>query len=54
MKLGPRRRRSQSASARGGKEVSGDAADGKGAPHAMCATLKDKVNEELLAFIKAA
>jgi non-heme chloroperoxidase len=25
----------------------------KGAPHGMCTTLKDKVNEELLAFIKA-
>jgi non-heme chloroperoxidase len=25
----------------------------KGAPHGMCATLKDKVNEELLAFCKA-
>ena len=24
----------------------------KGAPHGMCTTLKDKVNEELLAFIK--
>jgi non-heme chloroperoxidase len=24
-----------------------------GAPHGMCTTLKDKVNEELLAFIKA-
>src|ERR1700737_3224425 len=25
----------------------------KGAPHGMCTTLKDKVNEELLAFIKS-
>jgi non-heme chloroperoxidase len=25
----------------------------KGAPHGMCTTLKDKVNEELLAFCKA-
>jgi non-heme chloroperoxidase len=25
----------------------------KGAPHSMCTTLKAKVNEELLAFIKA-
>jgi non-heme chloroperoxidase len=25
----------------------------KGAPHGMCTTLKDRVNEELLAFIKA-
>ena len=25
----------------------------KGAPHGMCTTLKDKVNDELLAFIKA-
>ena len=25
----------------------------KGAPHGMCTTLKDKVNEDLLAFIKA-
>jgi non-heme chloroperoxidase len=25
----------------------------KGAPHGMCTTLKDQVNEELLAFIKA-
>jgi non-heme chloroperoxidase len=25
----------------------------KGAPHGMCTTHKDKVNEELLAFIKA-
>jgi non-heme chloroperoxidase len=25
----------------------------KGAPHGMCTTLKDKVNEELLSFIKA-
>jgi non-heme chloroperoxidase len=24
----------------------------KGAPHGMCTTLKDKVNEDLLAFIK--
>ena len=24
-----------------------------GAPHGMCTTLKDRVNEELLAFIKA-
>ena len=24
----------------------------KGAPHGMCTTLKDKVNEELLAFIR--
>jgi non-heme chloroperoxidase len=24
----------------------------KGAPHGMCTTLKDKVNEELLAFFK--
>ena len=24
----------------------------KGAPHGMCTTLKDQVNEELLAFIK--
>ena len=24
-----------------------------GAPHGMCSTLKDKVNEELLAFFKA-
>jgi non-heme chloroperoxidase len=24
-----------------------------GAPHGMCTTLKDKVNEDLLAFIKA-
>ena len=24
----------------------------KGAPHGMCSTLKDKVNAELLAFIK--
>jgi len=24
----------------------------KGAPHGMCTTLKDRVNEELLAFIK--
>jgi len=24
----------------------------KGAPHGMCTTLKDKVNEELLSFIK--
>jgi non-heme chloroperoxidase len=24
----------------------------EGAPHGMCTTLKDKVNEELLAFIK--
>ena len=26
----------------------------KGAPHGMCTTLKDKVNEELLAFVKEA
>jgi non-heme chloroperoxidase len=25
----------------------------KGAPHGMCTTLKQEVNEELLAFIKA-
>ena len=25
----------------------------KGAPHGMCTTLKDKVNEELLEFIKS-
>ena len=25
----------------------------KGAPHGMCTTLKDKVNEELLAFFKS-
>ena len=25
----------------------------KGAPHGMCSTLKDRVNEELLAFFKA-
>jgi non-heme chloroperoxidase len=25
----------------------------KGAPHGMCRTLKDKVNEDLFAFIKA-
>ena len=25
----------------------------KGAPHGMCTTLKNEVNEELLAFIKA-
>jgi non-heme chloroperoxidase len=25
-----------------------------GAPHGMCSTLKDRVNEELLAFIKGA
>ena len=25
----------------------------KGAPHGMCTTLKDRVNEELLAFFKA-
>jgi non-heme chloroperoxidase len=25
----------------------------KGAPHGLCTTLKDKVNEDLLAFIKA-
>ena len=25
----------------------------KGAPHGMCTTLKDQVNEGLLAFIKA-
>jgi non-heme chloroperoxidase len=25
----------------------------KGAPHGMCTTLKDQVNEELLAFIRA-
>jgi len=25
----------------------------KGAPHGMCTTLKDKVNEELLGFIKS-
>ena len=24
-----------------------------GAPHGMCTTLKDKVNEDLLAFIKS-
>ena len=24
----------------------------KGAPHGMCTTLKDQVNEELLTFIK--
>ena len=24
----------------------------KGAPHGMCTTLKDRVNDELLAFIK--
>ncbi len=24
----------------------------KGAPHGMCTTLKDKVNEDLLGFIK--
>ena len=24
----------------------------KGAPHGMCTTLKDKVNEDLLAFFK--
>jgi non-heme chloroperoxidase len=24
----------------------------KGAPHGMCTTLKDRVNEELLAFFK--
>jgi non-heme chloroperoxidase len=24
----------------------------KGAPHGMCTTLKDRVNEELLAFLK--
>jgi non-heme chloroperoxidase len=24
-----------------------------GAPHGMCSTLKDRVNEDLLAFIKA-
>ena len=25
----------------------------KGAPHGMCTTLKDRVNEDLLAFFKA-
>ena len=25
----------------------------KGAPHGMCTTLKDRVNDELLAFIQA-
>jgi non-heme chloroperoxidase len=25
----------------------------KGAPHGMCTTLKDRVNEELLAFFKS-
>lgn len=25
----------------------------EGAPHGMCSTLKDRVNEELLAFIKS-
>ncbi len=25
----------------------------EGAPHGMCTTLKDRVNEDLLAFIKA-
>jgi len=25
----------------------------KGAPHGMCSTLKDRVNEDLLAFFKA-
>ena len=25
----------------------------KGAPHGMCTTLKDQVNEELLGFIKS-
>ena len=25
----------------------------KGAPHGMCTTLKDKINADLLAFIKA-
>ena len=25
----------------------------KGAPHSMCTTLKDRVNEELLGFIKS-
>ncbi len=25
----------------------------EGAPHGMCTTLKDRVNEELLAFVKA-
>jgi non-heme chloroperoxidase len=25
----------------------------KGAPHGMCTTLKDRVNEELMAFFKA-
>jgi non-heme chloroperoxidase len=25
----------------------------KGAPHGMCTTLKDRVNEELLAFFRA-
>jgi len=25
----------------------------KGAPHGMCTTLKDRVNEDLLAFIKS-
>jgi non-heme chloroperoxidase len=25
----------------------------KGAPHGMCTTLKDQINEELLGFLKA-
>jgi non-heme chloroperoxidase len=25
----------------------------KGAPHGLCTTMKDQINEELLAFIKA-
>ena len=25
----------------------------KGAPHGLCTTLKDRVNEDLLAFLKA-
>jgi non-heme chloroperoxidase len=25
----------------------------KGAPHGLCTTMKDQVNEDLLAFIKA-
>ena len=28
-------------------------ATAKGAPHGLCTTLKDQVNEDLLAFIKA-
>lgn len=28
-------------------------ADSAGAPHGMCTTLKDQVNEELLAFIRS-